>query len=176
MFHSSPITTWIWTFGDGDSSSLQHPQHVYSNDGTYQVMHQVVDANGCKKDTTLNIIIFPKPFPQFTTSYECVGTAFSFLNTSTIPNGYSIVNSFWNFGDGSPLDTNYHPSHIFQTAGNYLITYIAESDRGCRDTILDSIDCLSIAKCCFLFRYRLRRKFNFFEQYFHYCKWKYCRL
>ncbi|MBK9639520.1 MAG: PKD domain-containing protein [Bacteroidetes bacterium] len=135
----SPITTWSWTFGDGDSSSLQHPTHVYSNDGTYQVMHQVEDANGCRKDTTLNIIIFPKPSPQFTTSNECVGAAFAFQNTSTIPTGYSITNSFWNFGDGSPLDTNYHPSHIFQSAGNYLISYTAESDRGCRDTILDSI-------------------------------------
>ena len=136
---SSPITTWNWTFGDGDSSSSQNPNHVYANDGTYQVTHQVVDANGCRMDTAMNIIIYPKPFPQFTTNNECVGTTFLFLNTSTIPIGYSISNSFWNFGDGSPLDTNYHPSHIFQTTGNYLITYIAQSDRGCRDTILDSI-------------------------------------
>ena len=135
----SPITTWNWTFGDGDSSSMQNPIHLYSNDGTYQVTHQVVDANGCKKDTATNIIIYPKPFPQFTTTNECVGTSFSFVNTSTIPTGYSISNSFWNFGDGSSLDTNFHPSHIFQTTGNYLISYIAESDRGCRDTILDSI-------------------------------------
>ncbi|MBK7964934.1 MAG: PKD domain-containing protein [Bacteroidetes bacterium] len=135
----STIANWNWTFGDGDSSSLQHPIHAYSNDGTYQVMHQVEDANGCKKDTTLDIIIFPRPSPQFTTSHECVGTAFSFLNTSTIPNGYSIANSFWNFGDGSPLDTNFHPNHVFQSAGNYLISYTAESNNGCRDTVMDSI-------------------------------------
>ena len=135
----SSITAWSWNFGDGDSSSIQNPIHIYANDGTYQVMHQVIDGNGCKKDTAMDINIFPKPSPQFATSNECVGTSFTFLNNSTIPNGYLISNSFWNFGDGSSLDTNYNPSHTYQTTGNYLITYIAESDRGCRDTILDSI-------------------------------------
>ncbi|MFN0187629.1 MAG: PKD domain-containing protein [Bacteroidia bacterium] len=134
-----PISTWTWTFGDGDSSFIKNPIHTYASDGTYAVTHQVVDANGCKKDTAMNIVIFPKPFPQFTTNNECVGISFSFLNTSTIPNGYFISNSSWNFGDGSPLDTNFHPNHIYQTSGNYLVTYVAASDRGCRDTIADSI-------------------------------------
>ena len=30
-------TTWSWNFGDGSSSSLQNPTHVYSRSGTYTV-------------------------------------------------------------------------------------------------------------------------------------------
>lgn len=35
---SSPdITTWLWTFGDGDTSTSQNPSHTYTIDGTYVV-------------------------------------------------------------------------------------------------------------------------------------------
>jgi gliding motility-associated-like protein len=138
-FSVAPITSWSWSFGDGDSSFTQNTSHAYLNDGTYLVNLQVVDANGCRKDSSQSIIIYPKPAPGFITSNECVGVPFLFQNTSTIPVGYSIVNSFWNFGDGSPVDTHTNPTHAFTNPGTYNITYIAESDRGCRDTIADSV-------------------------------------
>jgi len=35
---SSPdITAWLWTFGDGSTTTSQSPSHTYSSDGTYQV-------------------------------------------------------------------------------------------------------------------------------------------
>lgn len=136
---AAPLSSWIWSFGDGDSSFNQNTSHIYSSDGTYQVKLHVVDANGCKHDSMASIIIFPKPSPSFNTSNECVGVPFLFQNTTTIPVGFSIVSSLWNFGDGSPIDTNANPSHVFSNHGSYLITYITESDRGCKDTIADSV-------------------------------------
>jgi hypothetical protein len=43
-------TSWHWDFGDGDTSTLQHPSHVYTAPGTYTVC-LVVTNNGCS-DTT----------------------------------------------------------------------------------------------------------------------------
>lgn len=35
---SSPdITSWLWTFGDGNTSTLQNPSNTYTIDGTYIV-------------------------------------------------------------------------------------------------------------------------------------------
>ncbi len=34
---SNSPTNWLWTFGDGNSSTLQHPQHYYTSDGVYTV-------------------------------------------------------------------------------------------------------------------------------------------
>src|SRR5260221_3014303 len=31
------VTTWAWTFGDGNTSTLQNPTNTYSNPGTYTV-------------------------------------------------------------------------------------------------------------------------------------------
>jgi PKD repeat protein len=49
--------TYNWDFGDGNSSTLQHPMHQYTNAGTYNV--RLIASNCFKKDTiiqTVNVI------------------------------------------------------------------------------------------------------------------------
>lgn len=43
-------TEWLWTFGDGNSSDQQNPQHVYESPGTYTVSLTAENAVG--SDTT----------------------------------------------------------------------------------------------------------------------------
>lgn len=43
---SLEISSWSWDFGDGSSSSVQHPNHEYSEIGDYIVTLEVEDANG----------------------------------------------------------------------------------------------------------------------------------
>lgn len=44
---TAPPLTWVWYFGDGDSSTAQNPIHQYSVAGTYTVTQIVMNANGC---------------------------------------------------------------------------------------------------------------------------------
>jgi len=39
-------TTWLWNFGDGGSSTIQNPSHVYTNGGTYTVKLTVANSYG----------------------------------------------------------------------------------------------------------------------------------
>ncbi len=39
-------SAWLWDFGDGATSTQQNPQHVYSQDGAYDVQLSVTGANG----------------------------------------------------------------------------------------------------------------------------------
>lgn len=41
------ITQWDWTFGDGEYSTDQFPQHQYTKDGQYQVQLKITDEYGC---------------------------------------------------------------------------------------------------------------------------------
>jgi len=41
--------SWLWNFGDGYSSSLQNPEHVYTNHGIYQVILIVTNGVLCQK-------------------------------------------------------------------------------------------------------------------------------
>ena len=52
----STIVQWAWNFGDGNSSSLQHPSHIYTNYGNYMVTLTVFDNMG-GSDTFSDIVI-----------------------------------------------------------------------------------------------------------------------
>jgi len=43
------ITSWLWNFGDGNTSSMQHPSHTYSANGSYTVSLTV--GNGLMQAT-----------------------------------------------------------------------------------------------------------------------------
>ena len=39
-------TSWLWSFGDGTTSSVQNPMHIFSGDGTYAVTLTAMNAGG----------------------------------------------------------------------------------------------------------------------------------
>jgi len=51
------ITEWMWDFGDGNTSTLQNPNHLYTAPGTYYVTLEVYDAMDCKNTITQEIIV-----------------------------------------------------------------------------------------------------------------------
>jgi len=55
------IATWAWDFGDGGSSNLQSPQHIYAAQGIYQVGLTVVSNTGCENSVTLPVVIQQTP-------------------------------------------------------------------------------------------------------------------
>jgi len=41
------VASWSWSFGDGTSSTLQYPSHVYADSGYYHVCVTAADSSGC---------------------------------------------------------------------------------------------------------------------------------
>jgi len=54
-------TIWLWDFGDGGTSSLQHPSHQYVSDGIYTVMLTATNIIGTASHTKPNYITVDKP-------------------------------------------------------------------------------------------------------------------
>lgn len=50
---SGTISSWFWTFGDGQTSDLQNPLHTYTEYGVYDVSLTVINSHGLS--TTLNM-------------------------------------------------------------------------------------------------------------------------
>ncbi len=44
---SSNASTWLWDFGDGTSSNLQNPVHIYQEEGAYEVCLSVWGETAC---------------------------------------------------------------------------------------------------------------------------------
>lgn len=55
--NSSGGNTYWWDFGDGDTSTLFEPNHVYADTGTYTVTLIVSDSTGCIPPDTATLIV-----------------------------------------------------------------------------------------------------------------------
>jgi gliding motility-associated-like protein len=58
---SQNATTYQWTFGDGNSSNMTHPNNTYSDPGLYEIMLIATDDKGCV-DTVVKIIEIQEEF------------------------------------------------------------------------------------------------------------------
>jgi len=54
---TNPVSSWLWDFGDGSTSSVQNPSYTYTNEGSYTVTLTVSDGGSSKTVTKSNYII-----------------------------------------------------------------------------------------------------------------------
>ncbi len=50
-------TAWLWNFGDGDTSTLQNPTHIYTYTGSFPVALSVIGTDGCQVATSQTITV-----------------------------------------------------------------------------------------------------------------------
>jgi PKD repeat protein len=133
------IISWLWDFGDGDTSALPNPQHTYTDAGNYNVSLQVKNNRGCiQAITRLNYIKLNNGVKaDFTVgaSSNCrPPTPINFTNTST---GTGSLSYQWYFGDGAS-STLQNPNHTYNAAGTYTVRLIVRNNTGCVDSIVNT--------------------------------------
>jgi len=123
------INTWSWNFGDGNSSSEQHPLHEYAEEGTYTVSLIIADEY-CANDTieyslTVSEQLLP-PNANFTFEINCLFVSFT---DQSIGGDGDIINWSWDFGDGN-TSSEQNPEHTYSNAEIYYVslTVIDEND------------------------------------------------
>jgi gliding motility-associated-like protein len=94
-----------------------------------------VQSGTCALDSSSYAIFtaYPKPLANFTSDTNCLNVPLNFVNTSTIPNGSIVINT-WDFGDGSSAVLG-SPNHLYSATGTYNVTLVAMSNFNCLDTI-----------------------------------------
>jgi len=63
--NGSLITSWSWDFGDGNSSILQSPNHIYTESGSFPVTLKITDDYGQNSSKTITILVKEKGIPGF---------------------------------------------------------------------------------------------------------------
>lgn len=56
---SGPVSSWSWNFGDGGYSIDPDPAHLYLEPGTWEVMLDIVDENGCTASAVHTVKVTP---------------------------------------------------------------------------------------------------------------------
>ncbi|MEI6138735.1 MAG: PKD domain-containing protein [Mariniphaga sp.] len=134
------ITSYKWIFGDGQTSTLVSPTHVYKTYGTYTTTLSVVNSSGCTASAIQQVVVTPKPVADFLFSpLRCSGDPVSFTDRSFVTAGFNgyITTWLWDFGDGTtPVTVNY-PSkpnivHTFaEGAPSYKVRLTVTTSNGC---------------------------------------------
>ncbi len=136
---SSNATSYLWTFGDGDSATTQIPTHAYSATGSFDV--NLYAFNNCGSDTATNTInvdggLTHNVWISAAPNTACPGQDIEFR----CPSDY--FNSFhWNFDDGN-ASMQRNPVHHFSTPGTYNVVITATNHCGNidKDSVLITID------------------------------------
>ncbi|NOQ24971.1 MAG: DUF2341 domain-containing protein [Bacteroidales bacterium] len=134
---SGTISSWNWSFGDGNYSNAQNPEYLYSSPGNYLVNLSISSDFACNNSIAKNINIYPLPNASFTAENVCHGETVEFINQTSILSGG--LNFEWNFDDGeTSVETN--PVHNYEESGIYTVTLIVISDSDGRDTVQNQIE------------------------------------
>lgn len=63
-------TSWLWDFGDGNTSTDQNPVHIYTSDGTFTVSLTVSNDNGTDTHEIVDYITSTVPASEYWSSFN----------------------------------------------------------------------------------------------------------
>jgi len=140
---SGTVTSYAWTFGDGNISSQTNTSNTYSSPGTFAVTLTAYNSAGCQNFLSKNISIYSNPQPDFVIEappYSCANYPAQFDNNTPPLLDSNIATWVWNFGDAANGTSNQkNPTYIFSTATTYNVTMQAISNFGCTATKQHSV-------------------------------------
>lgn len=133
---NEPIAGYLWSFGDGGTSTQQNPSHAYTQTGNYPIRLVVTTQHGCKDtvDQLAPLRIVPSPQANITgDTANCVPAILDFAGLAINPDT-SALRWRWDFGNNTTA-TQQDPLPVtYQQAGNYQVRLILTNSSGCSDT------------------------------------------
>ncbi|MDF3129955.1 PKD domain-containing protein, partial [Kiritimatiellaeota bacterium B1221] len=128
-------TEWVWDFGDGNSSTEQHPTHTYDQPGIYSVTLTAKNGGDSDVEVQNNYIQVIGPAVAFTVA-PTAGTSIPhtvFFTDQTVATA-PIISWSWNFGDGNSSNLQ-NPVHTYTTTGVFTVSLTVTDIDGCSRTL-----------------------------------------
>lgn len=115
------ITEWAWTFGDGGTSTMVNPEHVYVTPGIYTVTLTISGLGRSATETKQNYILVAGDLPllDFSASPTEGGIPLS-VDFETESEG-AISDWSWDFGDGGTSHEQ-NPTYVYNVPGIYTVS------------------------------------------------------
>ncbi|WP_367390250.1 PKD domain-containing protein [Lewinella sp. LCG006] len=126
---TSNVDTYLWDFGDGNTSSAPNPLHTYSANGIYTVSLSITNDCGTEVITQEVDVEQAAPEAVFSTLESAAGCApltITYLNQSLNADSY-----VWTFPGGVPATSTLpNPTVTYLDAGAYDVTLVATNQTG----------------------------------------------
>ncbi|MBT5990858.1 MAG: PKD domain-containing protein [Bacteroidetes bacterium] len=128
---SKNAVSWVYYFGNGDTSHSQNPTYSYQTVGSHQTSLVVKSAAGCTDSFAFKkqVNIEP-PVAEFIgdTMRGCAPLTVNFTDKSF--SNETIISWKWYFSDGDSSHLQ-NPTHTFYDDTTYQATLFIENDSGC---------------------------------------------
>ncbi len=135
---ASGTLSYVWSFGDENSSTDKDPTHIYNNPGPYEVTLSAISDNGCHSEITKSIYNYPNPIVNFTIPAQaCLNSSVLLNNQTTIK--FSSWGSQWNYEQGVKSTFEKNPSVKFSSVGTQSVTLKVTTQFGCVDSMTKTI-------------------------------------
>ncbi|QMU29862.1 PKD domain-containing protein [Adhaeribacter radiodurans] len=127
---SSGSMTYNWNFGDGSTSTEQHPSHTYRASGTYKVQLTVSNTLGCSNTYTQEVKIYSLPTVTLAAFTPVCTEAATFTLAGGLPKGGSYSGTGVKDGQFSASVAG---------IGTHTITYTYTNENGCTNAATSTI-------------------------------------
>ena len=134
--------SYVWQFGDGTTSLVKNPTHLFTVANTYAAKLTVSSLHGCKDSVVKNVSIYPRPRAEFSIANSGCSNVPVVITDSSNSNGSIIKKWIWDFGIGSKdTSSSLILNHLinYANSGTYPVMLYVYSDKGCTDSIIKSI-------------------------------------
>ena len=143
---STLANSFLWQFGDGNSSTQKEPTHRYSEAGDYEIMLIASNSQACS-DTSYSYINVERVEAGYeTSSYFSCQTP---IDVQYYNRSKNAVSYQWKFGNGF-TSNGHEPVNTYNDVGFFSLHLEATSKHGCRDSYVADT-CMRIVKPLALF-------------------------
>ena len=127
------ITGYQWDFGDGTTSTLANPSHLYETVGIKEVQLTAFTSNGCNYTINQQVEVYPIPSVDFEVEPSCAAAPTQFLENVSLT-GANVTDYLWDFGisaSNTDLSSQADPNFTFAEAGTYTVLLQVTTEDGC---------------------------------------------
>lgn len=126
------ITSYVWDFGDGQTSTQQNPTHTFANAGTYSVSLTTGIGNGtCTSTKTQNVTVLAQPVANAGNDTTVIYNAIAQLNGS---GGAGSFNYHWEPANKVVNPNAQHTQTVPLSAQQTFTLTVTNPQGGCSST------------------------------------------
>lgn len=129
---------YLWYWNDSTppyNSNMPTTNHIFSNNGAFQVKLVVTDINGCVDSVKKKVNVYGvSSYFKANKNFGCLPLTVNFTDSSYADT--LITNYSWDFGDGS-ISNLQNPSHTYTSippTGQWVVTLIVTDKIGCSNS------------------------------------------